>query len=95
LRAWPNLREGDKFYTEESGDVKEGLRPAGSRYEGATLRDPRQKEREKGRAPAVDTRKQELSRQIPVRAAAAEKKPEVNPLGLTETGPRRARRRIN
>jgi hypothetical protein len=43
LRAWPNLREGDKFYTEESGDVKEGLRPAGSRYEGATLRDPRQR----------------------------------------------------
>ncbi|MBK3779958.1 HD domain-containing protein [Paraburkholderia aspalathi] len=98
LRSWPHLREGDKYYTVEAGDVKEGLRPAGSRYEGATLRDPRQKERPDTRRapPAAEPRMPEPTRKTPVRAVAPpERKVEPNPLGMTESGPRRPRRRIN
>lgn len=72
--TWPHLHEGDKYYTERSSDVKEGLRQAGSRYEAG-----------KPAAPAARDATPAPERKV-VRA---------DPLGLTEGGPRRGKRRVS
>lgn len=75
VAAWPHLHEGDKYYTERSSDVKEGLRQAGSRYEAG----------KPASAPAGRDGTSAPERKV-VRA---------DPLGLTEGGPRRGKRRVS
>ena len=101
VQEWPHLREGDKYYTVEAGDVKDGLRPAGSRYEGATQRDPRQKGNGKpeptdSRKPAPEPQPQPAAKPAPKPGDVQEKNPgsPSNSLGLTEGGPRRRPRRV-
>lgn len=75
VATWPHLGVGDKYYTERSSDVKDGLRQAGSRYEAGK--------------PASASTGRDGTTPAPERKVVR-----ADPLGLTEGGPRRGKRRV-